>query len=247
MREPGEYSRAIDNSPDYARASCEASLTRLGVDCIDLYYVHRIDTSRPIEEVMDALSALVKEGKIRHIGLSEVSAKTLRRAHAVHPVAAVQTEYSLWTREAEEDLLPTCRELGIGWAPYSPLGPLLPVGTRLPHGFDYNARRFQGWRCTAQSAAENLRANRAIVEIVETMAAKKEQTPAQIAFAWLLAKGDDIVPIPGTRRVHYLEENVAAARTVMSAEECLSLERALDAIGVAGNRYTDEGLKGVNA
>ncbi len=244
VREGNSYARNIDNSPAYARSACEASLRRLGRERIDLYYVHRVEKTRPIEEVMEALSDLVREGKIGHIGLCEVSPETLRRAHAVHPVAAVQTEYSLWTREVEVEILPLCRELGIGFVPYSPLGRgfltgSFDAGTAFQEDdFRANLPRFKG---------DNLRSNQAIVEIVREMAAEKGCTPAQLALAWLLAQGDWIVPIPGTKRLRYLEENTAAVEIALSAEEIERLGAAVSRRPVAGERYTEEGMKGVNA
>ncbi|WP_282610746.1 aldo/keto reductase [Pelagibius sp. Alg239-R121] len=244
VREGNSYARSIDNSPAYARKSCEGSLRRLGVERIDLLYVHRVDRSRPIEEVMGALADLVNEGKIGHIGLCEVSAKTLRRAHAVHPVAAVQTEYSLWTRDVEAEILPTCRELGVGFVPYSPLGRgfltgSFDSGTAFQAGdFRANLPRFSG---------DNLQANQAIVDAVKSMAAEKGCTPAQLALAWLLAQGDRIVPIPGTKRVRYLEENMAAAEVVLSEAEERVLADAIARHVVSGARYTEEGMKGVDA
>lgn len=244
VRAPGQYERVIDNSPQYARAACEASLTRLGIECIDLYYVHRIDTSRPIEEVMEVLSALVAEGKIRHIGLSEVSATTLRRAHAIHPVSAVQTEYSLWTREVEQTVLPACRELGVGFVPYSPLGRGFLTGTITAQS-DFTESDVRPH--LPRFAEKNLNANLAIVDAVQSLAKAKQHTPAQISLAWLLSKGENIVPIPGTRRISYLEENIAAVNVTLTPAEITSLEQSIDDIGVAGARYTEEGLKGVNA
>lgn len=244
VRKHGEYARTLDNSPEYARSACEASLRRLGVDHIDLYYVHRVDQNRPIEEVMGALSLLVEAGKIGHIGLCEVSAETLRRAHAVHPVAAVQTEYSLWSREVEQDVLPICRELGIGFVPYSPLGRGFLTGT-----FDKNATFDTGdFRANLpRFSPDNIKTNSSIVEVVQQLATVKDCTPAQIALAWLLTKGDHIVPIPGTKRIKYLEENAAATQVILSSDEVRKLEAAILPIEVAGDRYTAEGMKGLNA
>ena len=244
VRDGNRYARTIDNSPDYVRSACEASLRRLGLERIDLYYVHRVDRSRPVEEVVGVLADLVREGKIGHIGLCEVSAETLRRAHAVHPVAAVQTEYSLWTREVEAEILPACRELGVGFVPYSPLGRgfltgTFDSGTRFQDGdFRANLPRFNG---------ENLQTNQAIVEVVKQMAAEKGCSPAQLALAWLLAQEDWIVPIPGTKRLRYLEENIAAVDIVLSPDEQQALTVAVGKSPVAGERYTEEGMKGVNA
>jgi len=244
VRKPGEYRRSIDNSAQYARQCCEASLRRLGIARIDLYYVHRIDPTHPIEDTMMGLAQLVQEGKIARIGLSEVSAATLRRAHAVHPVTAVQTEYSLWTREVEAEVLPTCRALGIGLVAYAPLGRGFLTGrfqrdARFPEG-DFRARlpRFQ---------PENIAHNRALVEVVTTLAAQKACTPAQIALAWLLAQGDDIVPIPGTRRLNHLQDNLGALSVHLDPADLAALRRALNTLVVAGERYTEEGMKGVNA
>jgi len=244
VRKPGEYQRNIDNSPQYARACCEASLRRLGLEHIDLYYVHRIDPMQPIEETMTGLAQLVQEGKIARIGLSEVNSATLRRAHAVHPVTAVQTEYSLWTRDVEGDVLPTCRELGIGLVAYSPLGRGFLTGryqndAPLEKGdFRASLPRFQ---------PENIAHNRLLVEVVTAIAKQKSCTPAQISLAWLLAQGDDIVPIPGTKRLHYLQENVGALAVQLDVQDLAELNHALNNMTVVGERYTAEGMKGVNA
>ncbi len=244
VRKPGAYARNIDNSPDYARRCCEASLRRLGVERIDLFYVHRVDRSRPIEEVMAVLGDLVREGKIGHVGLCEVSAATLRRACAVHPVAALQTEYSLWAREVETEILPACRELGVGFVAYSPLGRGFLTGT-----IDSRAAFADGdFRAhLPRFTDDSMAVNRSIVVAVKAVARRMNRTPAQTALAWLLAKGHDIVPIPGTKRVRYLEENAAAASTPLPAEELEALDEAVRGLAVAGARYTDEGMKGVNA
>ncbi len=244
VRKPGEYARSIDNSADYIRRACEASLRRLGVERIDLYYVHRIDRERPIEETMEALAALRREGKIGHIGLCEVSAETLRRAHAVHPVTAVQTEYSLWTRDVEAEILPACRARGIGFVAYSPLGRGFLTG-RFPAGSQFEAGDFRAG--LPRFSADNAKTNAAMVDAVRRIAAEMECTPAQVALAWLLAKGDDIVPIPGTKRIRYLEENAAAASRPLSDAELTGLERAVAGLSVAGERYTAEGMKGIDA
>lgn len=242
VRKPGEYARSIDNSSSYVQSACHASLKRLGVEKIDLYYIHRLDQNRPIEEAMEALAALVKQGKIGHIGLCEVSSETLRRAHAVHPVTAVQTEYSLWTREAEHSIIPSCRELGVGFVPYSPLGRGFLTGTyndtsRFEEGdFRLKLPRF---------SEENMAINNAIVEAVSKLAAAKGCTPGQIALAWLLAKGDDIVPIPGTKRLQYLEENMQSAQVNFTVADLTVLDDVLDGLTVAGERYTPEGMKGI--
>lgn len=244
VRKPGEYARTLDNSPAYANAACEASLRRLGVDRIDLYYVHRVDRNHPIEEVMGALARLVEAGKIGNIGLCEVSAQTLRRAHAVHPVAAVQTEYSLWSREVERDVLPACRDLNIGFVPYSPLGRGFLTGS-----FDSDASFGAGdFRANLpRFSPENLAANTPIIDVVAQLAASKGCTAAQIALAWLLSKGDTIVPIPGTKRIRYLEENIAASEVALSLDEVNRLEAAITPLQIAGDRYTAEGMKGLNA
>jgi len=244
VRKPGEYKRTINNSADYVRDACEGSLRRLGVDAIDLYYVHRIDQNQPIEEVMTTLSSLVDDGKIKHVGLCEVSAATLRRAHAIHPVSAVQTEYSLWTRDVEKDILPTCNELGIGFVPYSPLGRGFLTGT-----YDQSTQFSDGdFRANLpRFTKENIEKNLAVVECIRDFAKTKDCTPAQIALAWLLSRGDQIVPIPGTRRIPYLEENVASENLSFTKEELETFETAIAAIDIAGDRYTEEGMKGLNA
>lgn len=242
VREPGAYERRIDNSDAHIKQACEASLSRLGVERIDLYYVHRLNPDHPVEETMESLSRLVTDGKVGHIGLCEVSADTLRRAHAIHPVATIQTEYSLWTRHVEEEILPTCRELGVGFVPYSPLGRgyltgTLATDTDFAEGdFRANLPRFQ---------SDNMEANRPIVDTLHSIANQKSATAAQIALAWLLAKGEDIVPIPGTKRVKYLEENTAAAEIVLSPGEIQELDAAGTPELVVGERYTEEGMKGV--
>jgi len=244
VREPGEYRRSIDNTPQYARQCCEASLRRLGIEQIELYYVHRIDPAHPIEDTMAGLAQLVREGKIARIGLSEVSATTLRRAHAVHPVAAVQSEYSLWTRDMESEVLPTCRELGIGLVAYSPLGRGFLTGR-----FQNDAALDEGdvRASLPRFQPENIRHNRSLVDIVTAIAARKSCTPAQIALAWLLAQGDDIVPIPGTRRLHHLQDNLGALAIRLESDELNELNRELNAVPIIGERYTEEGMKGVNA
>jgi aryl-alcohol dehydrogenase-like predicted oxidoreductase len=244
VRKPGEYARSIDNSVDYMRRACEGSLKRLGVERIDLYYVHRVDPERPIEETMEGLAALKLEGKIGHIGLCEVRAETLRRAHAVHPVTAVQTEYSLWSRDVEAEILPACRELGIGFVAYSPLGRGFLTG-RFQAGSQFEAGDLRA--ILPRFTEENATANGALVDVVRTIAAGKGCTLAQVALAWLLGKGNNIVPIPGTKRLKYLEENCAAASITLSADESASLERAISALPVAGDRYTAEGMKGIDA
>lgn len=244
VRKPGEYRRSLDNSPNYARSSCEASLKRLGVERIDLYYVHRINRAQDIEDTMGGLSRLVEEGKIDRIGLCEVSADTLCRAHAVHPVTAVQTEYSLWSREVEKEVMPTCRELGIGFVPYSPLGRGFLTGRfQTDHEFEDGDFRASLPRFQIEAATSNKR----IAELIRAIATRKECTPAQLALSWLLAQGDDIVPIPGTKKITYLRENTAAAEITLNEEDLQELEDGLATLPVSGARYTEEGMKGVNA
>ena len=233
----------IRGTPEYVQQACDASLKRLGVDHIDLYYQHRVDNSVPIEDTVGAMAELVKAGKVRHLGLSEAAPATIRRAAAVHPIAALQTEYSLWERTPEEEILPTVRELGIGFVPYSPLGRGFLTGRfrsfdDLPAD-DYrrNQPRFQG---------ANFQKNLDLVTLVEQMAADKRCTASQLALAWLLHQGDDVVPIPGTKRVKYLEENVAAIEVTLSDAEL----RRIDAIApkgiAAGTRYPEAGMATVN-
>jgi aryl-alcohol dehydrogenase-like predicted oxidoreductase len=226
--------RTIDGSPDYVRSAIDASLQRLGVDHVDLYYQHRVDADTPIEETVGALSELVAAGKVKHIGLSEAGAETIRRAHAVHPITALQSEYSLWTRDPDETgTLATCRELGIGLVAYSPLGRGFLAGRfsspdELEEGdFRKNHPRFQG---------ENLEHNQKLVETVQEIALEKSVTPAQVALAWVLSRGDDVVPIPGTKRRTYLEQNAAASQVELTDDDL----RRLDALGnAAGDRYAD--------
>ncbi|AEF92335.1 Pyridoxine 4-dehydrogenase [Delftia sp. Cs1-4] len=244
VRKAGEYQRSIDNSAQYARRSCEDSLRRLGVERIDLYYVHRVDATRPIEETMQGLAQLVQEGKIARIGLCEVSAATLRRAHAVHPVAAVQTEYSLWTREVEDEVLPACRELGVGLVAYSPLGRGFLTG-RFHGGTAFEQGDFRASLPRFQPG--NIDTNQALVGAVSALAQRKGSTPAQIALAWLLAQGPDVVPIPGTRRIAHLQDNLGALSVALTPAELDELRRASDELPVAGQRYTEEGMKGINA
>jgi aryl-alcohol dehydrogenase-like predicted oxidoreductase len=229
----GQPVRTLDGSPENVRLAVEGSLRRLNTDHIDLYYQHRMDPAVPIEETVGALADLITEGKIRHYGLSEAATTTIRRAHAVHPVTAIQTEYSLWSRDPEAELLPTLRELGIGFVPYSPLGRGFLTGTirsldqLAPDDFRRFNPRFEG---------DNLEANIRIVEQVDAVARQLDATPGQVALAWLLAQGDDIAPIPGTRRVTNLEQNVAAGDLVLSADQLA----ALDAVAApAGDRYAD--------
>jgi len=244
VRKPGEYRRSLDNRPDYARKACEGSLRRLGVDRIDLYYVHRINPDQDIEETIGGLSRLVEEGKVDRIGLCEVSAGTLRRAHAVHPVTAVQTEYSLWSRGVEAEVLPTCRELGIGLVPYSPLGRGFLTG-RFQDGTQFEEGDFRA--SLPRFQPEAVVVNKRIADRVRRMATHKSCTSAQLSLAWLLAQGDDIVPIPGTKQIAYLRDNAAAVNVTVTNADLQEIEQRLAALPVAGARYTEEGMKGVDA
>jgi len=235
--------RGVSGKPDYVRQSCEASLRRLGVETIDLYYQHRVDPNTPIEETVGAMAALVKEGKVRCLGLSEASPQTLRRAVKVHPIAALQTEYSLWTRDPEGEILATCRELGIGFVAYSPLGRGFLTGQfrrfeDLPAD-DYRrlSPRFQG---------ENLQKNLDLVRRVEEIAKEKGCRPSQLALAWVLAQGNDIVPIPGTKRRKYLEENVAASGVELTKEDLRRIEEVFPPEAAAGARYPQHMMMLVN-
>ena len=236
VRDPADPAkRGVDGSPEHVREACDASLRRLGVDAIDLYYLHRVDTNVPIEDTVGAMSDLVRAGKVRWLGLSEVSAQTLARACAVHPVAALQSEYSLWTRNPEDGVLDACRELGVGFVAYSPLGRGFLTGAiRSPDDFDAddyrrNNPRFQG---------ENFARNLALVDTVTSIAAAKDCTPAQLALAWVLAQGPDIVPIPGTKRRKYLNENLAALDIDLTAQDLAAIETAFPRAGIGGERYS---------
>jgi aryl-alcohol dehydrogenase-like predicted oxidoreductase len=240
--EPGDPPRrAIDGSPEYVRAACEGSLERLGVDRIDLYYQHRVDPRTPIEDTVGAMAELVAEGKVAHLGLSEAGADTIRRAHAVHPITAVQTEYSLWTRDVDEEILPTLNELGIALVAYSPLGRGFLSGRfTSPEDLDEGDFRRYGPRFTGENLAQNL----LLAERVKELAGEKGITAGQLALAWVLHRGEHIVPIPGTKRVSYLEENLAAADVELSDEE---VERIAEAVPTAaGERYDEVGMRGVN-
>jgi aryl-alcohol dehydrogenase-like predicted oxidoreductase len=240
-KDGGPPVRSIDGSPDYVRSACEASLGRLQVDHIDLYYQHRVDPKTPVEETVGAMAELVKEGKIRHIGLSEASAQTIRRAHAVHPITAVQTEHSLWTRDIESEILPTLNELGIGLVAYSPLGRGFLSGRfTSPDELDENDFRRYGPRFTGENLEHNLK----LAERVKELAGEKGITAGQLALAWVLHRGEHIVPIPGTKRVSYLEENLAAADVQLSEAEVEAIGEAIPA--AAGDRYDAAGMRGVN-
>jgi aryl-alcohol dehydrogenase-like predicted oxidoreductase len=233
--------RGIDGSPAYVRGACEGSLHRLGTDRIDLYYQHRVDPKTPIEETVGAMAELVEEGKVRHLGLSEAGAETIRRAHAVHPITAVQWEYSLWTRDVEEEVRPTVEELGIGLVPYSPLGRGFLSG-KIRSLDDLSADDYR--RKSPRFERENLNRNLRLVDLVEELARERGITPAQLALAWVLSRGEHVVPIPGTKRVSYLEENLGALEVELSAED---LERLADALPeAAGERYDEVGMSTVN-
>jgi aryl-alcohol dehydrogenase-like predicted oxidoreductase len=240
---PGEMSTTgpLDGSPDHVRRSIDGSLERLGTDHIDLYYQHRVDPNVPIEETVGAMAELVQQGKVRHIGLSEAAPDTIRRAHAVHPITSVQTEFSLWTRFAETDVIPTCRELGIGFVPYSPLGRGFLSGRfNSPEELDEGDFRRHGPRFTG----ENLEANRALAAKVGEIAADKGITPAQLAIAWVLAQGDDLVPIPGTKRRSYLEENAAAVDVELTTEDLERINAEMPE--ASGDRYDETGMASVH-
>ena len=233
--------RSIDGSPEYVRSACEASLQRLGCEHIDLYYQHRVDPSTPIEDTVGAMAELVQEGKVRYLGLSEASAETIRRAHAVHPITAVQSEYSLWTRDIEQDVMGTLTELGIGLVAYSPLGRGFLSGRfSSPEELDEGDFRRYGPRFNG----DNLRQNLQLAERVKELATELDITPGQLALAWVLARGDEVVPIPGTKRVRYLEENVAAAEVSLDQAKVNEIADALPP--AAGDRYDPEGMRTVN-
>jgi len=229
-------SRSVDGSAEYVRRACDASLQRLGVDHIDLYYQHRVDQTVPIEDTVGAMSELVQAGKVRFLGLSEASAGTIRRAHAVHPITALQTEYSLWTRHIESEILPLLRELEIGLVPYSPLGRGFLTGT-ITSTDSLEADDFR--RANPRFQGEALDANLRLVDAVRAIAERAGVTPGQLALAWVLAQGEDMVPIPGTKRVSYLEENVGAAAIELSEDDLRELAAAVPADAVVGERYPD--------
>ncbi|MEP7055319.1 MAG: aldo/keto reductase [Actinomycetota bacterium] len=247
VRDPVDSARrSINGSPEYVRASCDASLQRLGIDTIDLYYQHRVDRTVPIEETVGAMSELVTAGKVRHLGLSEASAATIRRANAVHPIAAVQTEYSLWSRDVEREILPTLRELGIGLVAYSPLGRGFLTGRYTSMG-DFGTDDVRGsGQFSERFTEQGLAANLQLVERLKEIAAEKGCTPGQLALAWVLAQWDGIVPIPGTRRRTYLEENLAAAEILLSAAELTRIAAAIPADEVVGERYSPQSMRSLN-
>ncbi len=228
-----------DGSPDNVRRSCEGSLKRLGVETIDLYYQHRIDPGVPIEETVGAMGELVEAGKIRHIGLSEAGPETLRRAHETHPITALQSEYSLWTRNCEPEVLPACRELGIAYVAYSPLGRgFLTATIKSLDGLPGADRRAEHPRFQGDHLARNLK----LLDALETLAASKASTPAQIAIAWILAQGEDIIPIPGTKKTKYLEENAAAVDIVLTQEELAALDAGFPPGIAGGDRYPENNM-----
>lgn len=240
--EEGQF-LGVNGRPEYVRSACEASLRRLDVDTIDLYYQHRVDPNTPIEETVGEMSRLVEEGKVRHLGLSEAAIETVRRAHAVHTIAALQTEYSLWSRDPEDGLLDVCRELGIGFVPYSPLGRGFLTGQiksfddLAPDDYRRNAPRFQG---------ENFQKNLELVGRIEEISKAKGCTPAQLALAWVLAQGEDIVPIPGTKRRKYLEENVGSLEVDITPEDLKRIDEVAPKGVAAGTRYPEAGMAAVN-
>jgi aryl-alcohol dehydrogenase-like predicted oxidoreductase len=239
--EDGSWTRIADGSPANAREGLEGSLRRLGADYVDLYYLHRLDPKTPIEETVGGMAELVQEGKVRHIGLSEVAPETLRRGHATHPITALQSEYSLWTRDVEEGALPTCRELGVGFVAYSPLGRGFLSGRfRSPDDLDPDDWRRTNPRFQGEALEQNLR----LVAKVEELAAEKGCTPGQLALAWVLAQGDDIVPIPGTKRVKYLEENLAAAEIELTGDDLARIAAELPA--AVGDRYDEAGMAAID-
>jgi aryl-alcohol dehydrogenase-like predicted oxidoreductase len=240
VRGPNGERLGISGKPNYVRQACEASLKRLDVEVIDLYYQHRVDPETPIEDTVGAMADLVRAGKVRYLGLSEAGPQTIRRAHAVHPITALQTEYSLWSRDPEDEILPTVRELGIGFVPYSPLGrgfltgQIGSVDDLAADDFRRNSPRFQG---------ENFQKNLDLVREIEAMAREKGCAPAQLALAWVLAQGDDIVPIPGTKRRRYLEENVGALNVTLTADDLARIDRIIPPGAAAGTRYPEPGMK----
>ncbi len=244
VRDPNDpTARRIDGSPAYVHEACDASLRRLRVETIDLYYQHRVDPNTPIEDTVGALAELVREGKVRYLGLSEAAPDTIRRAHAVHPISADQTEYSLWTRDPENDVLKVCRELGIGFVAYSPLGRGFLTG-RIRRVEDLADDDFR--RGNPRFVGENLRRNLDLVGRVEAIARRNGCTPAQLALAWVLAQGSDIVPIPGTKHRQRLEENVAAADIQLTSNDLRELEHAAPRGAAAGERYTEAGMRSVH-
>jgi aryl-alcohol dehydrogenase-like predicted oxidoreductase len=235
--------RGISGKPDYVRQACEGSLRRLQIECIDLYYQHRVDPDTPIEETVGAMAELVRAGKVRFLGLSEAGVETIRRAHTVHPITALQSEYSLWTRDPEDEVLPVCRELGIGFVPYSPLGRGFLTG-KIQKPEDLSEDDYR--RTTPRFQGENFQRNLDLVRRVEEIAREKHCTPAQLALAWVLAQGDNIVPIPGTKRRKYLQENVGAVDVLLTSDDLGRIEEVAPKDAFAGSRYPEWAMAMVN-
>ncbi|MCM3727595.1 aldo/keto reductase [Neobacillus cucumis] len=238
----GEF-LGINGRPEYVKQACEASLRRLGVDYIDLYYQHRVDPKTPIVETVGAMADLVKEGKVRYLGLSEAAPQTIKRAHSIHPITAVQTEYSLWSRDVEDEILPLCRELGIGFVPYSPLGRGFLTGQiqRFDDLAEDDYRRY-----SPRFQGGNFQRNLDLVNKIKEIANEKNCQPSQLALAWLLAQGEDIVPIPGTKRIQYLDENIGALSIVLTKSDLARINEVAPRGAAAGERYPEAGMKGVN-
>jgi aryl-alcohol dehydrogenase-like predicted oxidoreductase len=235
--------RGINGQPDYVKKACEGSLRRLQIDCIDIYYQHRVDPETPIEETVGAMAELVRDGKVRFLGMSEAGAETIRRAHAVHPITALQSEYSLWTRDPEDEVLGVCRELGIGFVPYSPLGRGFLTGKiQKPEDIPQDDYR----RTTPRFQGENFQRNLDIVKRVEEIAREKKCTPAQLALRWVLAQGDDIVPIPGTKRRKYLQENIGALDVDLTSKDLERIDEVAPKNAFAGSRYPEAMMKLLN-
>jgi aryl-alcohol dehydrogenase-like predicted oxidoreductase len=243
VRGPDGSFRGVNGHPDYVRQSCDASLKRLGLDVIDLYYQHRVDPTVPIEETVGAMAGLVAAGKVKYLGLSEASSATIRRAHAVHPISALQTEYSLWTRDPEDEILPTVREFGIGFVPYSPLGRGFLTGQfKTPEDVSPGDSRRNHPRFQGEAFTKNLD----LAKTVEALAADKGCTPAQLALAWVLAQGDDIVPIPGTKRRTYLEDNLGAVSVTLDSADLQRIDEALPAGMATGTRYPEASMAAID-
>jgi len=244
VRENGKYERTINGRPEYVKQAAEASLRRLGRDVIDLYYIHRVDVNVPIEETIGAMSELVQQGKVRYIGISEASASTIQKAHAVHPLTALQTEYSLWTRNVEKEILPTIKELGIGLVAYSPLGRGFLTG-RLDKSILTQEGDFR--KSLPRLQGENYNSNQQLVEKLEVLAKEHGVKAGQLALAWVLAKDENIVPIPGTKRMNYLMENIHSTEIGLSSQEIEKIESLFSFTAIKGERYPEAGMKGINA
>ena len=236
MRQPDGRFLGVNGKPEYVQAACEASLKRLNISNIDLFYLHRVDTNVPIEETVGAMARLIEQGKVRYLGLSEAGAKTIRRAHATYPIAALQSEYSIWTRDPEGDILSTCRELGIGLVPYSPLGRGILTGS--VKSADFGPKDFR--RISPRFQGENFNKNLELVQRIEKIATEKNCTPAQLALAWVLAQGDDIVPIPGTKRRTYLDQNLGALDVKLTAADLKRIDELAPRGAAVGARYPEE-------